>query len=223
VIKPSFLIAFLLFSFQLIAEESVVREQEKLFSEINRFRTEQGLNNLREDPLLNRCAADYALVMLEQGYLGHIDQQGNRALQRYQNLGGTANRVGENLASLAPMSPWSKVLTLWIESPTHLEVLKQDWLTMGISLMELEGKRVAVALFSNSLLLDDQESFIFSTEMPIYLFIPSEGIEIIQEGPRLDLSPYKSSDWRLLEIRDMQHRLHNRILISPAGYREDSE
>lgn len=214
----------LLLALNLAGEESLIQERAQLFEEINRFRAEQGLKTLQEDPLLNRCAADYAGEMLEYGYMGHVDRHGNRALQRYRNLGGTATRVGENLASLATESPWSKLLTLWIESPTHLEVLKQeDWLTLGIALMELDGKRVGIALFSNSLVLIEQDKCIFTTNESHFLSIPSEGILQTIEKPVLDLSLYRAPDWRLLEIRDSQQALHNRILLSPADYREDSE
>lgn len=224
--RKAFAVALLslLIALNLSPEETMAQERTQLFEAINRFRAEQGLNPLKEDPLLNRCAANYASEMLKHGYMGHVDRHGNRALQRYRYLGGTATRVGENLASLATESPWSKLLTLWIESPTHLGVLKQDdWLTLGIALMELDGKRVGIALFSNSLVLIDQDKCTFTTDESHYLSIPSEGIQQTVEEPVLDLSLYRTADWRLLEIRDSQQTLHNRILLSPADYREDSE
>lgn len=224
-IKTRFICLILfLFSLWLSAESSLSEEEIQLILGINTFRLEKSLQPLQTDPLLSACAEHYAQEMVEENFFSHQDLQGNRAMDRYRRMKGSAIRLGENLVSLAPESPWSKTLALWIDSPDHLDVLlDENWLCMGLAFYEQDDRRVGVALFSNSLIIEGDGNSTLSLQDEIILSIPSEGIREIKKGPALDFSLYRGADWRLLELRDRLNRLHNRILLKPADDRADAE
>jgi hypothetical protein len=141
-------IIFLCLSLSLI--QPLRASQTDLVDMINEFRSERGLTTLFYEANLARTAAEYASILVEQGQISHIDDQGNRVLNRYKAVGGTAVKAGEILGTAVELS---EIFTAWIESESHYQqIINRDWRRIGCSILEKNGVFVAVVLFSNSLI-----------------------------------------------------------------------
>jgi hypothetical protein len=114
---------------------------------IDDLRAQRGLLPLAADPLLEQTAAAYASDLSDRGVLSHVDEQGRRALQRYQARGGTTVLVGEILGSGAALP---SVTAAWEASPRHLEiVLNPLWTHCGVACARSGSTEVWVLLFTS--------------------------------------------------------------------------
>jgi hypothetical protein len=118
-----------------------------VLSWVNHLRERQGLAELGPDPLLERAAEAYAVDLRDRGVLSHVDDQGRRALQRVQALGGTAVLVGELLGSGTDLR---SVSAAWEASPGHREVvLNPLWTHCGAATVKSGATAVWVVLFTS--------------------------------------------------------------------------
>lgn len=114
---------------------------------VNDLRAERGLAELEIDPLLEQTAAAYAADLGRRGVLSHVDESGRRALQRFQDRGGTTVLVGEVLGSGA--SPAS-VTAAWEQSAGHRDVLLNPlWTHCGAASASTGKTTVWVLLFTS--------------------------------------------------------------------------
>jgi hypothetical protein len=114
---------------------------------VNGLRAPLGLQELATDPLLEKAAAAYAADLSRRGVLAHVDEQGRRALQRLQALGGTTVLVGEILGSGAILK---RVWAAWESSPEHREVvLNPLWTHCGVAAASSGTTSIWVVLFTS--------------------------------------------------------------------------
>jgi hypothetical protein len=114
---------------------------------VNQLRTSQGLAALEVDPLLERTAAAYAIDLARRGELAHMDEQGRRALQRYQAQGGTTVLVGEILGSGPDLL---SVTTAWSASSSHSRVAGNSlWTHCGAAAVPYGQTEVWVLMFTS--------------------------------------------------------------------------
>ena len=99
---------------------------------INDYRASNGLTPVSLAPALSDSALGMAVDMAAKSYFSHFDSQGRSAFQRMIDAGYVGNVWrGENLA-VGPADA-ETVLTLWIASPTHNEViLNPAYIAIGI-------------------------------------------------------------------------------------------
>lgn len=117
---------------------------------INQYRTEQGLGRLVLEDNLNYTAQKYAIELVHEGRLSHVDKNDNRILDRYRFCGGTAVEAGEILGTSTDVS---HIFEAWKNSPSHNTLMiNGKWIRIGSAIVENEGNYVAVVLFSTSLI-----------------------------------------------------------------------
>jgi len=137
------------FFFALVIYQSLFSNEINLIGKINNYRTDQGLNSLVIEDSLSITAHKYALELIEEGRLNHIDNNGGRVLNRYRASGGTAVKAGEILGTSTDLQ---HIFDAWKESPSHNRLMKNDkWQRIGSAVIEDQGNLVALVLFSNSL------------------------------------------------------------------------
>lgn len=112
-------------------ESSVVRE-------VNRVRAARGLTPLRQAPSLRTAARSHTKAMLDYGFFGHDSADGTAFSERikryYTSRGWHSWSVGEALlASPTRQTEASAIVTAWMESPPHREIiLSPAWRDVGI-------------------------------------------------------------------------------------------
>jgi hypothetical protein len=127
--------------------DSSVCDVGSVYAWVNELRARRQLPQLAADPLLERTASAYASDLSDRGVLSHVDEQGRRALQRYQAQGGTTVLVGEVLGSGAALTT---VTAAWEASPGHLDiVLKPLWTHCGAAAARSGSTVVWVLLFTS--------------------------------------------------------------------------
>ena len=127
--------------------DSSVCDVGSVYAWVNELRARRQLPQLAADPLLERTASAYASDLSNRGILSHVDEQGRRALQRYQAQGGTTVLVGEILGSGAALTT---VTAAWEASPGHLDiVLKPIWTHCGAAAARSGSTVVWVLLFTS--------------------------------------------------------------------------
>lgn len=100
---------------------------------INDERQRRNLPTLNNDTRLLVAAASKAQDMINRGYFGHIDPDGNYVWPRIEAAGYTPYKIlGENLA--IDFSTSEGMIRAWIDSPTHREnLLHPDFVDQGLS------------------------------------------------------------------------------------------
>lgn len=108
----------------------------------------KGINiaSLKICPKLKLSAQYYAEVLAKKGILQHKDTSSRRALERYQEQGGTALQVGEVLA-------WAKDLDQaidgWQKSPSHYKIISNlKWTHCALGRAKYKNAYVYVLLFT---------------------------------------------------------------------------
>lgn len=136
----------LLFFLYLLNFSSLLFALPSILESINQIRQKEGVPLLLEDPLLSRTASLYSQQLYQQGRLTHHDRYGSRGLERYRNQGGTTATVAEILGA---GSIQQEVITAWLASPSHREVLlHRDWTDYGAGTFAGEETTVFVVLFT---------------------------------------------------------------------------
>jgi len=218
----------LILTFPIAGQQTGEDKDQQLFEQINQYRVERDLSVLQREAALERAARTYSRVLMEQGFLSHHIPRESSPMSRYREEGGTALEVGEILGTISNEKGWSQLLQLWLESPEHKAVLSApQWHSMGLHLYETENKRVAVVMFSISLLAEEKEPGQWISSWPgIRYRLSPDGIlsPPLQEGfISLDLLHKHLDSYTLLEITDSQGKVHNRFMLSPAGHDVNAE
>lgn len=94
---------------------------------LNAYRKQNGRNALRPSNALAATARAHAIYMLSERRLNHQGFDGSRLYHRLKTRGIQACRGGENLARGQTSN--RRVLTDWINSPTHKDILLMDGVT----------------------------------------------------------------------------------------------
>jgi uncharacterized protein YkwD len=105
---------------------------------VNDLRQRHGLAQLRPSPGLAAAAREHSAEMAHDGYFAHESRDGtsvaDRILAFYPLAAFSSWSVGENLAWASPDVTTSRVLHMWLQSPTHRENLfASQWREIGIA------------------------------------------------------------------------------------------
>jgi uncharacterized protein YkwD len=94
---------------------------------INEVRRAHGLRGLRLSAGLARAADAHARSMGRSGYFSHTSRDGTSMASRiarfYQRGGFRSWTVGETLAWRSPGGTAARIVTMWLASPAHREIL----------------------------------------------------------------------------------------------------
>ena len=124
----------------------MLNADKQLFRLLNNQRLKSGLPALQEDIVLNRTARDYSLHLRQEQVLSHQGKDGENALRRYRDRGGTAPIVGEIIGFGSSLDD---IVTAWLESRPHRDVLlKPEWTHMGYGYSSVGEALIVVGLFA---------------------------------------------------------------------------
>ena len=102
----------------------------------NNVRTLQGLERLKENPLLDAVAEARAEDMLEKQYFGHVSPAGEQASDIAQRVGYKYEIIAENIASGLFFTN-QKIIDGWMQSPGHrTNILSPEVKEMGASVIK---------------------------------------------------------------------------------------
>ena len=105
------------------------RETVELLDRINRLRRREGLTELPRSGPAAEAADKYAGELARGAPFSHIDPEGNAADRRYRAAGGTGLHTGEVLGKGPDQD---SIISLWLESPEHREVIfGAEWTGAG--------------------------------------------------------------------------------------------
>ncbi len=118
-----------------VADPEINEEAErKMLRLVNEERTREGLPELVIDEPLRDVARLYSVDMLQRGYMGHIDPEGNTPFVRMRDGGITFTTAGENLALAQTVSIAHKGL---MDSPGHrANILSPHYSRVGIGVAQ---------------------------------------------------------------------------------------
>ena len=127
---------------------------QKVIEITNKERSERGLRELKQDPLLSKAAETKAADMISRNYWAHNAPDGTTPWFFFKEVGYTYRYAGENLAR--DFQEPEEVVKAWINSPSHKENLfSQKYEEIGIAVVEgdLKGTRtvLVVQLFGTKL------------------------------------------------------------------------
>jgi uncharacterized protein YkwD len=123
-----------------------LRETEMAITEgVNDQRREQGLNPLEHRDDLAAVARSYSERMLEEGFFGHVDPEGEDVSDRVLDAGISFLAVGENLyLGEGPIDHVEASVSGWMQSPGHRQnILREQFSQTGVG-MAREGNQVRV-------------------------------------------------------------------------------
>lgn len=128
------------------------RSERAILERVNALRTQQHLTPLRNDADLARVALAHARDMAREGYLDHIDREGQNPLQRAQAAGVRGVMLlAENIAaSDLRTNRLDAVFRGWLDSHSHREnLLNPAFSETGIGIADAsDGTRIYVELFA---------------------------------------------------------------------------
>lgn len=135
------------------------REEQILFSDANRERTQRGFSPLKWDAQLATAARQHAALMAQQNTLSHQLPGEPEPVARARQAGARFSVFAENVAD-GPST--GEIHQGWMNSPPHRKNLLDPQLnSVGVAVVDRDGQLFAVQDFSRavvSLSLDDQES-----------------------------------------------------------------
>lgn len=110
------------------------QESQQIISLTNGIRTQQNLNSLQTNPLLQQAALNKAEDMLVNQYFAHVSPDGSRASTWVKGVGYRYRVVGENLA--LGFASAGDVVNAWVASPTHYANLIDDsYADIGVAMV----------------------------------------------------------------------------------------
>ncbi len=114
-----------------VADPEIKQEAEmEMLRLVNEERALEGLPELVIDETLRDVARQYSVDMLQRGYMGHIDLEGNTPFDRMRDGGIRFTTAGENLALAQTVSIAHKGL---MDSPGHrANILNPHYSRVGI-------------------------------------------------------------------------------------------
>lgn len=123
-----------------------------LLERVNRVRDEHHLRSLRSDPMLVLVARGHAEELAREGYLSHVNREGQNPLERARAAGLTGFRLlAENIgASSVGGDRMNAILEEWLRSPDHREnLLNPAFNATGVAVVRSpEGNAIVVELFA---------------------------------------------------------------------------
>ncbi len=114
-----------------VADPEINEETEmEMLRLVNQERAREGLPELVIDETMRDVAREYSVDMLQRGYMGHIDLEGNTPFERMRDGGVSFITAGENLALAQTVSIAHKGL---MDSPGHrANILSPHYSRVGI-------------------------------------------------------------------------------------------
>ena len=117
---------------------SLVSLESRILVDLNRIRTERGLEPLQLNPELSAAAAEHTNEMLADGYFSHDSADGTSFWQRielfYPDRRYAYWAVGENLLWAPTLMNAGRALRMWMASPEHrANILRPRWREIGIA------------------------------------------------------------------------------------------
>lgn len=113
------------------------RARRKILAQVNKFRDQHELGDLRPDTVFHRAARNHALAMKNQNFFAHEDLEGRTPFDRINRVQPDyARQVLENLASHSPMRVprlAEKIVRGWANSPGH----RKNMMTGGVKVSGL--------------------------------------------------------------------------------------
>jgi len=115
-----------------------------VLTEINAFRAEHGLAELRLSRQLTTAARAHSVQMGNDGYFAHESADGALFWQRIQDFYGSSPwkywSVGENLLWSSPDVDPHRALEMWLASPEHRKnLMTRRWREIGISAVHVHA------------------------------------------------------------------------------------
>jgi uncharacterized protein YkwD len=112
--------------------------ESSVLTEINAFRSQHGLAQLRLSRPLTDAAHAHSVQMGDDGYFAHESADGALFWQRIQGFYGSSPwrywSVGENLLWSSPDVDGHRALEMWLASPEHRKnLMAARWREIGIS------------------------------------------------------------------------------------------
>jgi len=121
---------------------------ESIIRLTNKARTDNGLDELAENRLLNQIAEARARDMLEKQYFAHVSPTGEQASDLAEDVGYAYKIIAENIGKGAFYSN-QKIVDGWMQSPGHRDnMLSGDIREMGAAVLEgkMKGRPTCVAV-----------------------------------------------------------------------------
>lgn len=101
----------------------------------NQIRTQNGLQVLKDNPVLDAAALAKGQDMLAKGYWAHVAPDGTQPWAFFVHAGYGYQYAGENLARDFPDA--ASAVSAWMASPTHKEnILSPNYKEIGIGVVE---------------------------------------------------------------------------------------
>ena len=98
--------------------------ETELFRAINTVRSQQGLIELRRDPVLDAVARAHSLDMAQRHYFAHETPEGLNPVDRLKRGGATGfSLAGENVGLTSRGDPNREIVEAWLASPAHRDNL----------------------------------------------------------------------------------------------------
>jgi uncharacterized protein YkwD len=121
---------------------SVSSLESGVLSDLNKIRSQHGLQPLKINARLTAAAAQHSKEMGAAGYFEHSSHDGTAFWKRIGNWYGSSGygywSVGENLLWSSPQVDAAGALRLWMNSPEHrANILNGRWHEIGISAVHL--------------------------------------------------------------------------------------
>ena len=126
---------------------SATQIEDAILSQVNRVRSERGLDLLRADPQLQQAARSHSEQMARQNFFSHVDPKGRDVVARIQSEGVTGFKsvgenifVGQNLANLV-----DSVIQGWMASPGHQRnLLSSEYREVGTGVAVSNKQKIYV-------------------------------------------------------------------------------
>jgi uncharacterized protein YkwD len=122
-----------------LLERRVTLERE-VVRELNRVRASRGLKPLRQANGLSTAAVSHSRSMVLRGFFAHTSLDGtqfhDRVRRHYTSRGWASWSVGETLLANTGATDARTVVTAWLQSPPHREiVLTPGWRDVGVGVL----------------------------------------------------------------------------------------
>lgn len=111
-------------------------------------RSENGLDKLKENPLLNAIAEERARDMFEKQYFAHDSPTGEGDADVAQRVGYRYKKIGENIAKGWYLND-KKLVDGWMQSPGHRKnILYSEYDEIGVAVVKgrFEGDEVIIGV-----------------------------------------------------------------------------
>jgi uncharacterized protein YkwD len=136
-----------------ITKESSFSDYENAIAAlINNIREQNGVNALAADEPLTEVARLRSQDLIDRNYFSHYTPEGTNVFDVIGNMGISYRYAGENLAQSLPASIGTPeaFINAWLNSPTHrANILRSQYTRIGVSMVEIDSRRVVTTVFSD--------------------------------------------------------------------------